>query len=118
MATDNTAKLAKMMKTPEDALRAARLPQDRINDMVRRARAAKVQGRIFGILSLALLAAAFALAGRDDWQQFTRLIGFLATASFASFSAWGFTKSPSKITAEAATAMQRRLVDLDRHCPN
>ena len=118
MNTDNTTRLAKMMKTPEDALRAARLPQDRINDMVRRARAAKVQGRIFGILSLVLLVAAFRLAGRDDWDQFKQLISFLAMASLASFSAWGFTKSPSKITAEAATAMQRRLVDLDRHCPN
>jgi hypothetical protein len=118
MRIDYTVQLAKMMKTPEDALRAARLSQDKVNDIYRRARAATWQCRIFGLLSLALFIGAFVLAGYDHSMRLNRLIGLTAIASFVSFAAYGFTKSPSKITVEATTAMQRRLVEIDRYCQN
>ena len=113
MATDNTARLAKMMKTPEDALRAARLQQDKVNDIYRRARAANAREWVLIVL---------AVVSYVGWVAFSRhdriLSGSLFFAAISFSAATIFVVSPKKIIAEATAAMQRRLVDFDRHCQN
>jgi hypothetical protein len=117
MRTDNTARLAKMMKTPEDALRVARLSHDQIDDFVRRARAATWRVLAVGISSLALYVGSVLLFGYEG-GRFRSLAIVMFAGCLSAFVALFYTKGPAQISSEAAAAMQRRLVDLDRHCQN
>jgi ABC-type multidrug transport system fused ATPase/permease subunit len=115
MGTDYTARLAKMMKMPEDALRAAGLSQEKVNDIFRRARAAKWKGLVAALLSLALYIGSVLLV--DQGGRFVHsLAALMFLGSFALLFTLIFMTGPRKITEEATVAMQRRLVDLDRHC--
>jgi hypothetical protein len=102
------------MDAPEDALRAARLPQDKVNSIFRRARTAKSTTLISGSVILPLFIGGGQLLEYNR-ARFHTLAGLMGTLAFICVFIWIFTTRASKITAEAAAAMQRRLVELDQH---